>query len=75
MRTTLIRCVWLLAGAALLFAAPQQGAPPLPFVSPIFGDHMVLQRGNSPSIWGWSTPGDKVRIELAERRVRHRGRR
>ena len=67
MRTTLIRCVWFLAGAALLFAAPQQGAQPLPFVSPIFGDHMVLQRGKPNAIWGWSTPGDKVRIELAER--------
>lgn len=67
MRTTLSRCVWLLAAAALLFAVPQQGAPPLPFVSPIFGDHMVLQRGKPNAIWGWSTPEDKVRIELAER--------
>jgi sialate O-acetylesterase len=67
MRTTLSRCVWLLAAGALLFAVPQQGAPPLPFVSPIFGDHMVLQRGKPNAIWGWSTPGDKVRIELAER--------
>ena len=32
---------------------PQQNAP-LPFVSPIFADHMVLQRGKPNPIWGWS---------------------
>ena len=36
---------------------------PLPFVSPIFGDHMVLQRGKPNAIWGWSRPGDTVRVE------------
>ena len=36
---------------------------PLPFVSPIFGDHMVLQRGKPNAIWGWSQPGDSVRVE------------
>ena len=67
MRTTLIRCEWFLAGAALLSAAPQQGAKSVLLVSTIFGDHMVLQRGKPNATWGWSTPGDKVRIELAER--------
>jgi sialate O-acetylesterase len=50
-----------------LFAAPQPSAAPLPLVSPVFGDHTVLQRGKPNTIWGWSTPGEKVRIELAER--------
>jgi sialate O-acetylesterase len=36
-----------------------------PFVSPIFGDNMVLQRGKANSIWGWSTPGAAVRVEIA----------
>src|ERR1019366_6376175 len=36
----------------------------LPFVSPIFGDDMVLQRGKTNTIWGWSEPGDKVQIEI-----------
>jgi len=38
---------------------------PLPFVSPIFGDNMVLQRGKKNTIWGWSEPGDKIRVEIA----------
>jgi sialate O-acetylesterase len=38
---------------------------PLPFVSTIFGDNMVLQRGKKNTIWGWADPGDKVRVEIA----------
>jgi sialate O-acetylesterase len=48
-------------------AAFQQDATALPFVSPIFGDHMVLQRGKPNRIWGWSQPGDTVRVEIGER--------
>ena len=33
----------------------------------IFGDHMVLQRGKPNPIWGWSEPGDTVRVEVAGR--------
>ena len=40
-------------------------ANPLPFVSPIFGENMVLQRGKANTIWGWSEPGDKSQIEIA----------
>ena len=49
-------------------SAQQPSAPapkPLPFVSPIFGDSMVLQRGKPNTIWGWSDPGDKVTVEIA----------
>lgn len=45
---------------------PQQNAP-LPFVSPIFADHMVLHRGKPNPIWGWSEPGDTVRVQIGER--------
>ena len=45
--------------------AAQTAAKPLPFVSPIFGDNMVLQRGKKNTIWGWSQPGDKIRVDLA----------
>jgi len=48
----------LLAGAMALAAAP------LPFVSPIFGDSMVMQRGKPNTMWGWSEPGDSVRVEM-----------
>ncbi len=42
-----------------------QGAPNgLPFVSPMFGDHMVLQRDKKNVIWGWSNPGDEVTVSL-----------
>jgi len=44
---------------------PKQAAQPLPLVSPIFGDNMVLQRGKANTIWGWSEPGDKIQIEIA----------
>lgn len=51
--------------SALAQNAPEAVAKPLPFVSPIFGDNMVLQRGKPNTIWGWSDPGDKVRVEIA----------
>ncbi len=37
---------------------------PLPFLSPVFGDNMVLQRGKPDAIWGWSDPGDTVRVQI-----------
>jgi sialate O-acetylesterase len=39
----------------------------LPFVSPMFGDGMVLQRGKPNTIWGWSKPGQVVRVQIAGR--------
>lgn len=36
----------------------------LPFLSPIFGDNMVLQRGKPNTMWGWSKPGDSVQVEI-----------
>jgi sialate O-acetylesterase len=47
-------------------AASAPVAKPLPFVSPIFGDNMVLQRGKPDTIWGWSDPGDTVRVQIGE---------
>ncbi|HEY1661781.1 MAG TPA: sialate O-acetylesterase [Verrucomicrobiae bacterium] len=40
-----------------------------PFVSPMFGDNMVLQRDKPNSIWGWATPGEKVTVEIAGKSV------
>jgi hypothetical protein len=37
---------------ALAENAPETPAKPLPLVSPIFGDNMVLQRGKVNTIWG-----------------------
>jgi sialate O-acetylesterase len=61
----------LLVAEACGLAQPTPGqavqaaaAKPLPFVSPIFGDNMVLQRGKLAALWGWSDPGDSVRVEI-----------
>jgi sialate O-acetylesterase len=48
-----------------IFGAGHAAAGPLPFVSAIFGDHMVLQRGKLDAVWGWSTPGDPVHVRIA----------
>ena len=72
-RETHLRGVALVVAGALLFLvpngaaaqpAPAAAAEPLPFVSAIFGDNMVLQRGKLDTIWGWSQAGDNVRVEI-----------
>jgi sialate O-acetylesterase len=35
-----------------------------PFVSPMFGDDMVLQRGKPIRFWGWANVGESVQVEL-----------
>lgn len=64
----------LLAANLGVFAQPTPGqsvaastAASLPFVSPIFGENMVLQRGKPNTIWGWSDPGDTVRVQVGDR--------
>jgi sialate O-acetylesterase len=47
-----------------LFAADNAS---LPFVSPMFGDNMVLQRGKPNTIWGWSQPGDAIQVQIADK--------
>jgi sialate O-acetylesterase len=54
----------VVAVAQPLSRATQQAGPP-PFVSTIFGDSMVLQRNKPDAIWGWSDPGDQVKVEIA----------
>ncbi|HVU26263.1 MAG TPA: sialate O-acetylesterase [Verrucomicrobiae bacterium] len=39
----------------------------LPFVSPMFGDNMVLQRDKPNAIWGWAKPSEKITVEIAGR--------
>lgn len=36
----------------------------LPFVSPMFGDNMVLQRGKTNTIWGWRKPGEEIHVRI-----------
>lgn len=58
---TLSAC--LLAGASLL--TPVRAQQPKPFLSPMFGSHMVLQRDIKAPVWGWAEPGAKVTVSVA----------
>jgi sialate O-acetylesterase len=74
------KCVCRVATAVVLLFAlncsaqvqgvPETAAKPLPFVSPIFGDNMVLQRGKPNTIWGWSEPGDHIRVQIGRKTVK-----
>lgn len=71
-RTSAAAALGILLTGASVFAqnTPPPSPPipaanaPLPFVSPIFGDNMVLQRDKADTIWGWSKPGDTVRVQI-----------
>ena len=41
-----------------------QLASNLPFLSPVFSSHMVLQRDKPNAFWGWTTPGEKVTVSI-----------
>jgi len=64
----------LLALSCSALAQNTPGMPPptphvpttLPFVSTLFGDNMVLQRGKTNTVWGWSEPGDKVVVQIGD---------
>lgn len=49
---------------AFLATASATGKLALPFVSPMFGDNMVLQRGKPNAIWGWAKPGEKITVKI-----------
>lgn len=51
---------------ALDVVAGKTDAGHRPFVSPMFGDHMVLQRGKPNPVWGWGAPGEMITVEFAE---------
>lgn len=40
-------------------------AAPQPFISPMFGDNMVLQRGKTNTIWGWAKASEKITVEIS----------
>jgi sialate O-acetylesterase len=54
---------------SLLLVANAADNNPLPFVSPMFGDNMVLQRGKPIRFWGWAKAGESVKVELGGRTV------
>lgn len=62
MKRLLLGFLLLALQCARLVAADAAGQP---FLSPVFGDHMVLQRGKPNRIWGWTQPGAAVQVEIA----------
>src|SRR5579862_9060589 len=57
-------CLCFFAFTAFLTATAADN-PALPFVSPMFSDNMVLQRGKPDPIWGWAKPGEVIKVEIA----------
>ena len=53
------------AGAGQSIGRADRSAILSPLVSPVFGDHMVLQRGKPNLVWGWAKPGQRIRVEIA----------
>lgn len=57
--------------AAITAVVPAEAGPAAmkPFVSPVFGDHMVMQRGKPNRIWGWTGPGERITVTLGGRQA------
>jgi sialate O-acetylesterase len=54
---------------APISAAEAPGETALPFLSPMFGDHMLMQRGKANTFWGWATPGKAISVEIGDKSV------
>ncbi|HEY3411996.1 MAG TPA: sialate O-acetylesterase [Armatimonadota bacterium] len=60
---TKMSLIALLLAALTPHAGAQESSPAnLPFVSPMFSSHMVLQRDMKVPVWGWTTPGARVNV-------------
>ncbi|AEY66040.1 sialate O-acetylesterase [Clostridium sp. BNL1100] len=70
MKTVRIKCfsffLAVIAFLAILQISPVKAADSTgkPFLHPIFGDHMVLQRDVENIIWGWTNPGEVVSVDV-----------
>jgi sialate O-acetylesterase len=58
-------CFTLFLAVIAWLSATAAEADSLPFVSPMFSDNMVLQRGKTDPVWGWARPGEVIRVEIA----------
>ena len=66
MRAKSLCIVLVFSLSGITVPAADNPSTSLPFVSPMFGDNMVLQRGKPNTIWGWAKPGEEVRVEIAD---------
>jgi sialate O-acetylesterase len=56
----------LIAWSCVVNSLPAaEATPDLPFLHPLFSDHMVLQRGVKAPVWGWAHSGTKVIVTFA----------
>ena len=60
----------LIVTAALWGVSRSSAEPPKPFLHPLFTDNMVLQRDHADPVWGWTTPGAAVTVELHGKTVK-----
>jgi len=56
--------VFVIIGIIGSYGAEVSTNASLPFVSPMFGENMVLQRGKPNTIWGWTKPGLVVEVQI-----------
>jgi len=56
-------CLLALVSASSALAADPA---PLPLLSPLFGEHMLLQRNQPNRLWGWAAPGTEIKISLSD---------
>src|ERR671912_527875 len=64
MRRIFVLFLWAAMAGVSVSARAQETAVYKPFLHPLFGNDMVLQRGVTVPVWGWTTPGASVTIEL-----------
>ena len=65
MKHRLFALVLALIGASAAVAADLG----LPLLAPLFGEHMMLQRGRANPVWGWTKPGTAVTVTIAGSRA------
>src|SRR5579871_2737746 len=66
---TIARLTMVALALALSASSRAQCNAGLPFVSNVFTDHMVLQRGMRDPVWGWAQPGDHVTVTMKGERA------
>jgi sialate O-acetylesterase len=64
LRTMFHKCICATIFGCVACVIALGEAASLPFVSPMFSDNMVMQRGKLNTIWGWSTPGQEIRVQV-----------
>jgi sialate O-acetylesterase len=62
------RAICIASLLILLTVNSQAADASRPFVHPVFGSHMVLQRGMKDPIWGWTKPGARVTLRMDGKR-------